>query len=68
MRLTRDETFLLRDKFEEFIEHLIGEDVMFKHTPDAFAVECLRPKARVPHAFAQRWDSLRPEVRDNHDC
>ena len=48
MRLTRDEAFRLKDRFDDWIEQQIGEDVTISHSLDEFSVELLRKKKRVP--------------------
>lgn len=46
MKLTRDESYRLRDAFEEFLESLIGDDVHIRRGPDEFHIEFLGKKTR----------------------
>lgn len=49
MRLTLEDACLLADRFNEFIQSHVGEDVATNTTVDVFRVEVLGKKKRVPH-------------------
>lgn len=60
MRLTIEDAALLKDRFEDFIDAQIGQDVVTRRNPDAFTVEILRKQARVAH--------IRPQLEEDMDC
>lgn len=62
MRLTRDESFRLRDQFEDFIESLVGEDVITHRGPDLFTVEILRRRKRIQTYKAKRNEPIPDET------
>ena len=49
MRLTRDQSFIYIDQFTAWVEELVGEDVVFKRSPEEFSLIVLRKPARKPH-------------------
>lgn len=48
MRLTPDEAARLKDRFEDYIDALVGEDVTVRNGEDEFHVEVLRKRKRMP--------------------
>lgn len=59
MLLTIEEAALLKDRFETFVDGLVGEDVTVKRSPDAFTVDILRKMKRQSH--------IRPQLAEDID-
>lgn len=61
MRLTLDEAMLLKDRFDAYVDNLVGEDVTVRRGEDEFHVEVLRKRARTTKPDPNSsWIDIRP--------